>query len=234
MNDLYVGYRPVPARTRTFLRLAIPALLWLMCAVAAAVGWRHARGWGDGLWSTEVITLQGPLALDPYATVHTADGPLLIVEAGKVGIRDTIADFAAHSVAVTGTLLQRDGHRMMELLPGDDGIRILGPGAPPDPANLAGTIGLMGEVVDYKCFLGAMKPGRGFTHKSCAALCIRGGIPPALISEDGDHYLLTGPDGEPFNEEGAGYVGRRVALAGDLYEGDGRRTIRVRSLRVLR
>ena len=30
-------------------------------------------------------------------------------------------------------------------------------------------------------FDGAMKPGDGKTHKGCAALCLRGGIPPALM-----------------------------------------------------
>jgi hypothetical protein len=43
---------------------------------------------------------------------------------------------------------------------------------------------LAGEIVDYKCFLGAMKPGDGKTHKACAALCISGGIPPMLVSFD--------------------------------------------------
>ena len=38
------------------------------------------------------------------------------------------------------------------------------------------------EIVDSKCFLGVMTPGAGRTHSACASLCLRGGIPPALLS----------------------------------------------------
>jgi hypothetical protein len=43
---------------------------------------------------------------------------------------------------------------------------------------------LRGEIVDSKCFLGVMVPGDGKTHKDCASLCLRGGIPPALVVRD--------------------------------------------------
>jgi hypothetical protein len=58
---------------------------------------------------------------------------------------------------------------------------------------------LQGEIVDSKCFFGAMKPGEGKTHKACATLCIRGGIPPMLITLDSSgqqtDYLLVDPEG---------------------------------------
>lgn len=39
---------------------------------------------------------------------------------------------------------------------------------------------LAGEILDAKCWFGAMRPGYGKTHKSCAALCARGGLPLAF------------------------------------------------------
>jgi hypothetical protein len=57
------------------------------------------------------------------------------------------------------------------------------------PERSAGGLGLMeltGEIVDSKCFLGVMVPGAGKTHKDCASLCLRGGIPPALHVQDRD------------------------------------------------
>ena len=48
------------------------------------------------------------------------------------------------------------------------------------PTSL-GVATLRGEIVDSKCYLGAMKPGDQKTHKACATLCIRGGIPPVLV-----------------------------------------------------
>ena len=67
-------------------------------------------------------------------------------------------------------------------------------------ASGAGPVTVRGEIVDSKCFLGVMVPGSGKTHKDCASLCLRGGIPPALYVQDrrGDSFvlLLTGTSGE--------------------------------------
>ena len=52
---------------------------------------------------------------------------------------------------------------------------------------------LRGEIVDIKCYLGVMKPAHGKPHRSCAARCISGGIPPVLMVKDRDgdtNYLL--------------------------------------------
>ena len=234
MSGLYVGYRAVPARQRAFLRLAVPALLWLMCMVAAAIGWTTTRSWGEGTWTTEVHTLEGVLTVDPYAVVHTDEGAVFLVDAGKVGVRGSIASLAGRRVSASGTLLERRGGRMLELLPGDDGVRAIGEAAAAPGGTMQGTIGLMGEIVDYKCYLGAMKPGRGVPHKSCAALCVRSGIPPVLVTDDDEHYVLTGAAGEAFNDVAAGYVGRRVALAGDLVIRADVKHVRVASVRVVR
>ena len=39
---------------------------------------------------------------------------------------------------------------------------------------------LKGEIYDPKCAFGAMKPGFGKPHRSCAIRCISGGVPPIL------------------------------------------------------
>lgn len=52
---------------------------------------------------------------------------------------------------------------------------------------------LDGELVDSKCYLGTMKPGDGKTHKSCAILCLRGGIPPLFVSKAAAQYATTLP-----------------------------------------
>jgi hypothetical protein len=60
--------------------------------------------------------------------------------------------------------------------------------APPQSANIAapptrdlGERILIGEIVDTKCFLGVMNPGEGKVPRECAALCLSGGIPRALL-----------------------------------------------------
>jgi hypothetical protein len=79
---------------------------------------------------------------------------------------------------------------------------------------------LRGEIIDSKCYLGAMKPGGGKIHKACAALCLSGGVPPMFVTRDADnretYYLLTAPDGGPLASDTFDYVGDAVELTGHL------------------
>lgn len=94
---------------------------------------------------------------------------------------------------------------------------------------------LVGEIVDTKCYLGAMKPGRGKPHRDCASLCIRGGIPAALLvrTQDGDRRLvhLLNPSGEPMGPELLDRVGQPVEVTGLLRRRDDRLFLRAFSLR---
>ena len=79
---------------------------------------------------------------------------------------------------------------------------------------------LVGEIVDTKCYLGAMKPGRGKPHRDCASLCIRGGIPAALLvrTENGERVLVNLVDfpGRPLGQELLDWVGQPVEVTGLL------------------
>ena len=89
---------------------------------------------------------------------------------------------------------------------------------------------LRGEIVDSKCFVGVMKPGRGKVHRACATLCIRGGIPPLLVvAEDGGalaYYLLVGPDGRTLDPIAAGLVAEPIEITGDVIELDDLRVLK--------
>lgn len=82
---------------------------------------------------------------------------------------------------------------------------------------------LTGEIIDPKCYAGAMKPGDGATHKSCAALCILGGVPPMLlVRENGSERLLrlVSDTGQPYAGDDlkhiASLVGVEVTVRGQL------------------
>ena len=97
---------------------------------------------------------------------------------------------------------------------------------------------LLGEIVDTKCYLGVMKPGRGKPHRDCASLCIRGGIPAALLvrTEGGERHLvhLLNPQGQPLGRELLEWVGEPVEVWGTLRRRNNRlflRTITVRPTR---
>jgi hypothetical protein len=68
-------------------------------------------------------------------------------------------------------------------------------GSTPPIAEVGEARWFRGEIIDPKCFAGAMKPGTGKTHKACAALCLRGGIPPAFLSDTGEIRILTDVSG---------------------------------------
>jgi hypothetical protein len=64
-----------------------------------------------------------------------------------------------------------------------------------------GEFTLVGEIVDSKCYLGVMNLGDTKPHRECAALCIRGGVPPLFIAHDADgrtaSLLLVSENNEP-------------------------------------
>jgi hypothetical protein len=41
---------------------------------------------------------------------------------------------------------------------------------------------LGGEILDSKCWFGAMQPSDSKVHKACASLCVRGDVPPAFFA----------------------------------------------------
>jgi len=78
-----------------------------------------------------------------------------------------------------------------------------------------GPVTVRGEIVDRKCYLRVMNPGRTKVHRDCAVRRISGGIPPALATEDG-LYLLVGSDGRQLNREVLALVGETVEVSGTV------------------
>ena len=92
---------------------------------------------------------------------------------------------------------------------------------------------LHGEIVDPKCYFGAMNPGEGKTHLSCAARCLSGGIMPLLhwTSADGEHYaVLTGAHGEAFHENASWFTAVPVKVKGRWRKMDNWSLVRVDGL----
>ncbi|MFG0283537.1 MAG: hypothetical protein ACF8R7_03875 [Phycisphaerales bacterium JB039] len=233
-DDFYVGYLPAPRAHRRLLRIAIPGLLWLGAILSVIVVWQM-RDPGGAVWEdARARTWEGAIRLIPYPALEVVeDGATttyLLVEMGKFGAERAGA-FENKRVRIDGYLLRRDGRRIIELDPADTAITALGdaPGAAA-PREL-GAVTIRGEIVDTKCFLGAMKPGDGKAHKACAELCVAGGIPPTLISiaPDGSrrYHLLIGPDGGPAGELVAGLLADPVEVRGMEMDRAGLRLLRL-------
>lgn len=229
-DEFYVGYLPLPTGHRVFLRFVLPAILWLTVAMAALMAARM-RDAGSGIWdSSERRVFVGTLDASPYPILRQAreatgaDAPLgsfLLVEAGKLGGRAGLAEMQGRTVQVAGSILRRDGRTMIELAPGEGAVRADGGVAVALPGRVvAGHTTLRGEIVDSKCYLGAMRPGDGKTHRACAQLCIAGGLPPMLVTRDAggnaSYYLLIAPGGTAANDLVRPFVAEPVEVSGTL------------------
>lgn len=229
INEFYVGYLPAPHGIASAMRFSLLALTLLVAMAGAilAIGQRHP---GEGSWDFTLVEKTGVLILMPYPMLIDDETPhhpsILLVEPGKHGSGERLKPFAGQRITLRGTIIQRDLWCIMELGAEESAVQVISPprdGALATPTRgiaWAGDTEITGEVVDPKCFLGAMRPGDGKAHRACAALCIFGGIPPVLAASPHDDKprctLLVAPDGGPANELVLRHAGETVTLRGTL------------------
>lgn len=247
-SEFYVGYLKMPQAIAGFLRWLTPGLI----VVALAVAWfvsRSQNNPGDGVWHDDAQSLVGRIAAKPYAHIRvpsTKPGrpveTILLVSEGKHGGGERVAALDGRIARVRGTILERDGRRLLELAEND----AVTPGASLSQSEEAklvspnvvamGQVTLRGEIIDPKCYSGAMKPGEGKAHKECATLCIRGGIPPMFVTLDDagrrSYYLLTSADGEALEgtalREGIlPFVADAVAISGVIEQRDDLQVLKI-------
>ncbi|MEK6702051.1 MAG: hypothetical protein AABZ53_07300 [Planctomycetota bacterium] len=236
MDEIYVGYLPVPPGIRRFLLTTTPVIAGLVIAAAYLVATTQ-RSPGRGVWEDSTSrTFTGVVVCDPYPMLNTMDrgdgspGVMMLVEGGKHGSKPRMLAFNGKSVKLSGTVLKRDGRRMVELDEGAGAVTLAELPAPivVPPPQSQGRVTLRGEIVDSKCYLGAMKPGEGKTHKECAILCISGGIPPMLVTREPGglrtYYLLLDPSGASLAQDALPFIADEVEVSGELEtQGDVRR-----------
>lgn len=222
---IYVGYLQMPARHRRFVVAAGAAFVVLLAAAGGVVAVSQ-RDPGDAVWDTGTErTWAGVVRMEPYPMLVDEEGAArLIVGMGKFAVRDRVAPFDGRACEVRGFALAREHRRVIELSMDGDAIREVPgarvPAAETAPPGAGEDVVVIGEIVDGKCYLGAMKPGDGKAHKACAVLCISGGLPP-LVAADvpgaGRLYPLLRVDGSAALPESVlEVVGEPVRIQGRL------------------
>ena len=211
-EPFYVNYLPVPAPLRRFAWRWSIALVLLAGATALIVSAQQEDP-GTAVWNLDnVVELEGTLIERPYPMLlrERSDGShetILLLGEGKHGVADRVKDMNGKTVRLRGTTLAREGRRLFELVSTDDALTVVQAEARATSLSMSPSAApthptsLKGEIIDPKCYFGAMKPGHGKAHRACAALCLRGGIPPMFVSWSDDgirtYHLLTQADGGP-------------------------------------
>jgi hypothetical protein len=71
-------------------------------------------------------------------------------------------------------------------------LGLLGAPASPPGSSPGQEVTISGELVGWVCFNRDGASGRGPDHAECAKSCAERGQPVALVTEEGDLYLLSG------------------------------------------
>lgn len=223
-DEFYVGYQaraPIGIAARSRLAVVVTLAGGLAAGVLLVVG---QSPFDPGTFEFGVDRgFVGVIVERPHPLLVTPEGiDYLLVAAGKHGAGPLVEGMDGSRASVTGSLIENGRGSMIEV---HEVARLPG-GAGPRPRDRhLGRRTLRGEIVDSKCHLGVMKPGRGKPHRACAILCIRGGIPPLLRVEDRSgalsYLLLVGPDGRSLNREVLDYVADPVEITGEVVRSGG-------------
>ena len=230
-GDFFVGYLKTPPKLAAF----IAVVTVLLTGLGIGGGFALLAGqpdYGDGGFKGGYQEHLGILQTAPYPMLrlppdeaHPDGQTILLSDPGKRGAQQRAAQHDGKIVDVGGVFITREGTRILQvggaakIREAEDPAPVAG-FVPPADVPL-GPVTLRGEIVDTKCYLGAMRPGEGKVHRACANLCLMGGIPPMLAvfheNEAPTLLLLTDAEGNAFDADILDYVAPYVSVTGELY-----------------
>lgn len=244
MSSFYIGYLPnAPSDLRRFIRRIVVALGALAVSAAIVLVLAQQQFSPTFFEFRNAREFSGTFHAEPYPSLLVADPtsqtqkPLLLSAVGKHAFDEGTAGAEGKVVRLRGKIIYRREGMMIEVVPNTFTVT-----SPQSEKSLSydedvRSVTLTGEIVDTKCFLGVMNPGRGKVHRDCAARCISGGLPPALLvqtANSSELFLLIAPDGGPINpKQILQYVGEPVRVVGSLIIQRDSHAVRVRDLQPL-
>ena len=228
-EPFFVGYLATPGPVKAFMALVALFLLGAFSALGFSIATgqddpgQGAFQWG---WGSQQVT--GRLDLHPYPVLHVSEGTdrvpaglsILLSGVGKKGVQSRVETLDGKLVQVSGIALKRGDIHALQVGNAKAAIKALDqPASEMQPVSL-GHWRLKGEICDGKCLAGAMRPGRGLSHRACANLCLIGGVPPVFVSADpvqGRDFMIIGnQDGKPLPKEYLDFVALLVSLEGEV------------------
>ncbi|MBX7056742.1 MAG: hypothetical protein K1X75_01660 [Leptospirales bacterium] len=228
-QEFFIGWQaPLTRRVRRHFVIGLLLALTFIGATAALLAGAQRTFDPSYLEFGVQRKFSGVVSMDPYPqlvvdraipggpTVHTR---YLLSAPFKHGADSLVRPYSGQRVTLSGSLLYNRGAAMIEVAA--DSVRpASGESSEHSPPTVLGEFTFVGEIVDSKCYLGAMNPGRHLVHRACAERCISGGIPPMLLvhAADGREYLmlLSDENGGQVNRAVLGLIARPVRIRGRL------------------
>lgn len=241
-DDFYIGWQPKAAASfKKFVLKTIPVLffIFLICLVCISFNQKHIA---KSFFITDnQPKYEGTLIASPFPALRTMVGkdeygnPIIktypLVNAWKFGADDAVASFLSKNnkdaiVQIQGTTLNRDDVTAIELSDEEASISLSSNKNifPTLTIQSLGDTILEGQIIDPKCYLGAMNPGEGKPHRDCAIRCIEGGIMPMLTYQTKEgkikYAVLLGSNGEKINQQISYAVAEPITIKGKMMQID--------------
>jgi predicted NBD/HSP70 family sugar kinase len=181
------------------------------------------------------VIYQYPVPMLKVKTAENTFQNFVLVDEGKIGAKEFVQNLAKkvpqslanYQVTLRAELIYYDGKTLLEV-PSNQNAEVklekLNQSIPEPTIEKLGKVNLKGEIVDPKCYLGAMKPGFGKIHRSCAIRCISGGIPPVFVihneKSESEYFILIDKNGKSLNHSILQFVGVPIEIVGELEKVD--------------
>lgn len=162
-------------------------------------------------------TYEGVLVGEPVPLLVTTERVYFLVDPFKHAFDPQARErLTGRRIALEATLIERGAQAMLEVVKGSavDRGEAEGGGLVRSAEHV---VTRRGEIVDSKCYLGVMNPGHLKPHRACAVNCLRGGIPPLLLTrtaEGSRQTVLVSSDGRPLKDWILPYVAEPVEIIG--------------------
>jgi hypothetical protein len=223
MTPFFIGWAGLPRALYGFIAafVAVIAVAGVAFAtlVLTALPPRETGSWDSG-------DFEGTLVTKPYALVRvpaTGNAPahsVLLVDEWKFGVSLGPEFHDGEAIHVQGYALRRGEVTVLQIAAAPQPAAHSVPAAP--ALRDGGEQTLSGEIVDSKCWAGAMNPGEGKAHRGCGSLCLLGNIPALFIGRGAPGaapwYVLADADGNPLDEAIRAHVGELQTLKGHVLD----------------
>ncbi len=245
----YIGWQPMAHKIFMLFAKKISVLIiciTLLSSILISVNQKHIAA--SQFIFDDKKEFAGQLILKPFPALRTVGGkdiygnPIIktypVINAWKFGadsiVKDILANVDAADVVLKAAVLRRDSVEEIVLNYGASSIKLINKNSSLDRLRFQSekdTI-INGEIIDPKCYFGAMNPGEGKPHRSCAIRCIEGGIMPMVTYKNNagknEYAVLLGENGEPLNKLIAYALAEPVQLKGKLYNVDNWKVLKVK------